>query len=211
MVYLFALTIIHQTIKQITMHKKSIALLAMAAIMFLFLHACTNKADNKTTASEDPVKRGDYLVTIMGCDDCHSPKKMGPNGPEIIIERRLSGFPADAKLPPLDSNAVKNGWLGMWNELTTIVGPWGQTFAANITSDSTGIGMWTEAQFKKALTEGKFKGIDGGRMLLPHMPWQNYRNIREEDLKAIFAFLKSTKPVKNVVPAPILNGPPPKN
>jgi hypothetical protein len=64
-------------------------------------------------------------------------------------------------------------------------------------------------QFKKALSEGKYKGLDGNRMLLPHMPWQNYRNIKDEDLKAVFAFLKSTKPVKNVVPQAILNPPPP--
>ncbi len=183
--------------------------ITITCLFVFFFNACANheQAAPAVTA-EDPVKRGDYLVTIMGCDDCHSPKKMGPMGPEIIAERRLSGFPGDFSPPPLDSNATKNGWVSLWADLTSAVGPWGQTFAANLTSDSTGIGAWTEIQFKKALTEGKYKGLDNTRPLMPHMPWQNYRNIHPEDLKAIFAFLKSTKPVKNVVPAARLNPPP---
>jgi hypothetical protein len=131
------------------MLKKLIIPVLILSSLITLLNSCNSneKTNSSATAgaTEDPVKRGEYLVTIMGCDDCHSPKKMGPNGPEIIAELRLSGFPANAKLPPLDPNAAKNGWLGMWNELTTIVGPWGQTFAANITSDTTGIGIWTEA------------------------------------------------------------------
>ncbi|MFN8252803.1 MAG: diheme cytochrome c-553 [Ferruginibacter sp.] len=191
------------------MQKTILAVIAASLLVTVF-YACSNPAATKTPAvAEDPVKRGEYLVTIMGCDDCHSPKKMGPHGPEIIAERRFSGFPADFTPPQLDSNATKNGWVSLWADLTSAVGPWGQTFAANITSDTTGIGTWTEAQFKKAFTEGKYKGLDNTRPLMPHMPWQNYRNIKEEDVKAIFAFLKSTKPVNNVVPAAKLNPPPP--
>ena len=91
--------------------------------------------------------------------------------------------------------------------------PWkpGDTFAANITSHETGIGNWTEEQFRKAFTEGKSKGLEGTRPILPPMPWANYINIVDEDLKAIFAYLKSTNPVENAVPNPIppgeLNGP----
>jgi uncharacterized lipoprotein NlpE involved in copper resistance len=189
--------------------QKTLSAVITALTVAVVLYACSNQADSKTAVTaEDPVKRGEYLVTIMGCDDCHSPKKMGPQGPEIIAEKRLSGFPGDFTPPPLDGNATKNGWVSLWADLTSAVGPWGQTFAANITSDSTGIGTWTETQFKKAFTEGKYKGLDNSRPLMPHMPWQNYRNIREEDLKAIFAFLKSTKPVNNVVPAAKLNPPP---
>ena len=89
----------------------------------------------------------------------------------------------------------------MFNEdLTSAAGPWGVSFSANITSDSTGLGNWTEAQFFKALREGKFKGLDQSRPLLPPMPWQNLKHLTDEDIRSIFAFLKSTKPVKNVVP-----------
>jgi hypothetical protein len=88
-------------------------------------------------------------------------------------------------------------------DLTSFTGPWGRSFAANLTSDQTGIGNWTEAQFRKALTQGKFKGVDNSRPLLPPMPWQNFVNLKEDDLRAIFLFLKNTKPVNNVVPAPV--------
>jgi hypothetical protein len=148
------------------------------------------------------IKRGEYLVTIGGCDDCHSPKRMGATGPELIPELRLSGFPKDGKLPPVDINTVKSGWALMAPDLTSAVGPWGQSFTANITSDETGIGNWPEENFFAALRKGKYKGLEGSRNLLPPMPWFNYKNMPDEDLRAIYRFLKSTKPVNNVVPAP---------
>jgi len=153
---------------------------------------------------EQLVKKGEYLVTIMGCNDCHSPKKMGPNGPEVIPELMLSGFPADRKLPEVDKESIKKGWAMLNEDMTAAAGPWGVSFAANLTSDPTGIGNWTEENFKRALKEGKFKGLPGTRTLLPPMPWFNYTNISDEDVKAIFAYLKSTNPVRNVVPAPIV-------
>jgi hypothetical protein len=146
------------------------------------------------------IKHGEYLVTAMGCDDCHSPKVMGPQGPEPDLSRRLSGHPADMQLPATDTNAMKS-WLLFAQDLTAYVGPWGTTFSANITSDSTGIGMWKFEQFKKAIREGKLKGLDGTRPIMPPMPWTQYRNLSDEDLRDIFAFLKSTKPVHNIVPA----------
>ena len=74
------------------------------------------------------------------------------------------------------------------------------SFSANLTSDPTGIGNWTEEQFFRAIREGKSKGLAESRPLMPPMPWQQYRNLKDEDLRAIFAFLKSTKPVENRVP-----------
>lgn len=168
-------------------------------------------AVEKSPAPDDPVKRGAYLVSIMGCNDCHSPKRMGPNGPEIIPELALSGFPGNATIPPLDAKATANGWIGFWADLTTAVGPWGQSYSGNITSDSTGIGTWTVEQFKKAITEGKLKGLEGTRPILPPMPWQDFKNLKDEDVKAIFAYLKTTKPVHNIVPAAKINPPPPKS
>ena len=87
------------------------------------------------------------------------------------------------------------------SDFTSTLGPWGISFAANITSDATGIGNWKEEQFIKAIREGKSKGLEGNRSLLPPMPWFVYRNFSDVDLSAIFAYLKSTKPVKNIVPA----------
>jgi hypothetical protein len=85
---------------------------------------------------------------------------------------------------------------------TAAVGPWGVSYAANLTSDPTGIGNWTLDQFKKALREGKYKGLDGARMLLPPMPWPNFTKLSDADTEAIFAYLKSTTPVNNLVPSP---------
>ncbi len=154
-------------------------------------------------AEEDLAKRGENLVTIMGCHDCHSPKRMGPQGPEIIPEKMLSGYPGDQPSPKVNASALGEGWAMFAPDLTAAVGPWGVSFAANITSDGTGIGNWSLDQFRKAFTEGKSKGLDANRPLLPLMPWFNYTNIEDQDLEAIFAYLKSTNPVRNVVPQPI--------
>lgn len=151
------------------------------------------------------IKKGEYLVGIMGCNDCHSPKTMGPQGPEPVAGKLLSGYPADRPIPARNAAALKD-WVLFNGDNTAAAGPWGVSFAANLTSDATGIGNWTEEQFKRALTQGKYKGLATNRTLLPPMPWPNYRNLKDEDLKAIFAYLKATKPVANVVPAPIPPG-----
>ncbi|CAN5757469.1 c-type cytochrome [soil metagenome] len=188
--------------------RKTILIIAVIATGLIVTISACNNSDAKSEpaptkiSKEELVKRGNYLVTIAGCDDCHSPKKMGPMGPEIDMEHRLSGYPADRPFPKFDSNVVKKG-IAMFNEdLTAAAGPWGVSFTANITSDATGIGNWTEGNFMTALRKGKFKGLEASRSLLPPMPWQNYAQMTDNDLKAIFAFLQSTKPVKNVAPAP---------
>jgi Cytochrome c len=189
------------------MRKSIILLSALAIVVITVVTACSNSsAENKVKASMPDstamVMRGKYLVNAVGCDDCHSPKRMGPNGPEIIPELRLSGFPHDAKLPPVNVSEVKKGWSLMSPDLTAAVGPWGASFAGNITSSESGIGNWTEENFIRALRHGKYKGLEGSRDLLPPMPWFVYKNMNDKDLKAIFAFLKTTAPVENIVPAP---------
>jgi hypothetical protein len=148
------------------------------------------------------VARGEYLVTTTGCDDCHSPKKLGPQGPEIIAELRLSGYQQNNQLPKVNVTEIQKGFTMFAPDFTATIGVWGASYAGNLTSDATGIGNWTEANFLNAIRHGKLKGLDNGRDLLPPMPWQVYRNMKDEDLKAIFAYLKTTKPVENIVPAP---------
>ncbi|WP_132055653.1 c-type cytochrome [Pseudocnuella soli] len=145
------------------------------------------------------LKRGEYLVTIMGCDDCHTPKKMGPHGPEPDASRRFMGHPANQPLARIDTAALR-GWVLFDMGQTAAVGPWGISYAANISSDATGIGSWTEAQFFTAIRKGKFKGLEASRPMLPPMPWTQYAKASDEDLKAIFAYLKSSRPMANVVP-----------
>lgn len=173
-------------------------------VSFFAMCSFTNpKPKSKKASNDNPLlKRGEYLIATMGCHDCHSPKKIGPMGPEVIAETALSGFQANDQIPPIEKVALQN-WVLFNGSNTMAVGPWGASFAGNITSDATGIGNWSYEQFKIALTQGKSKGIANNRMLLPPMPWPNYIKMADADLKAIFAYLKSTKPVSNIVPAPI--------
>ena len=189
------------------MRKTNFLLLALVAISCMLINfACTNsQQENPVTepSPEDVIKHGAYLVAIMGCNDCHSPKQMGPNGPEIIPELMLSGFPADRPILEFKDTLLKSGFATFYPDLTAAAGPWGLNFAANLTPDETGLANWTEEQFKKALTEGKAKGMDNGRMLLPPMPWLNYKDMKDEDIHAVFMYLQSIPAVSNVVPAPI--------
>lgn len=179
----------------------SIAILSFGILIITF---CNNKQPLSTdTKPEHLVERGAYLVKIMGCNDCHSPKRMGPNGPEIIPELMLSGFPADRPILRFKDTLINQGFARFYPDLTAAAGPWGMSFAGNLTPDETGIGNWSEEQFIKAFTQGKFKGLDNSRMLLPPMPVENYREMKREDVSAIFHYLKSIKPVRNTVPAPI--------
>ena len=148
------------------------------------------------------MERGRYLVEIMGCHDCHSPKMMTPQGPVPDPKRLLSGHPAGEQLPPVNADATQ-GWVLFSMGQTATVGPWGTSFSGNITSDETGIGNWTEAQFKRALTQGSYKGLEGSRPLLPPMPWQNFKNMSNADVHALYTYLQSTPPVENVVHPPV--------
>jgi mono/diheme cytochrome c family protein len=196
------------------MKKLIIFIVVLVILPVIMLTGCNNSkrtADQSTKenqpvqpVAEDPVKKGEYLVTLGGCNDCHSPKEMGPQGPSVIKERMLSGYPSDRPIKQADPKVLKEGWVLLVPDLTSASGPWGVSFSANLTSDQTGIGNWTEENFLRALKEGKFKGLPNSRTLLPPMPWQNFATIKEEDIKAIFAYLKSIPPVSNVVPAAIL-------
>jgi len=188
--------------------KKSTCLFTTILLTLILLTGCSNKQKPEVAVTPEPtpeqlVKRGEYLITIMGCNDCHSPKSVGPKGSVIIPELLLSGYPADRPQLKVEPAAFKKGWVLLNGDLTSAAGPWGVSFAANLTSDPTGIGSWTEENFKRALKEGKYKGMPGGRTLLPPMPWVNYANISDDDVHAMFAYLKSTNPVKNVVPPPV--------
>lgn len=173
----------------------------------MLIICCTGNQNpkNLSLTQDQLIQKGQYLVTTMGCNDCHSPKRMGPKGPEIIPERMLSGYPSDQPFPvvTIDTSIIQKGWTIFNPDLTATAGPWGVSFAANLTPDPTGLGTWTIENFKLALSKGKYKGFEAGRTLLPPMPWTNYINMSDEDINAMFAYLKSIPPINNVVPAPI--------
>lgn len=149
---------------------------------------------------ESQEKWGEHLVTIAGCNDCHTPKKMTPHGPDLDSSLLLSGHPAQMPPPDVNRKEMEKKGLAVTNTSTAWVGPWGISYSANLTSDATGIGNWEESGFIRAIREGKYKGIASSRSLLPPMPWPMYKNMTDGELKAIFAYLKSTEPINNSVP-----------
>lgn len=151
-----------------------------------------------------PAERGRYLATVGGCADCHSPKTMTPQGPVPDESRALSGHPATEKLASVPAGLpAPGGWSFLSNDgFTAYVGPWGTSFARNLTPDvATGLGSWTEDMFIDTIRDGKHQGA--GRPLLPPMPWPMYRNMTDDDLKAVFAYLRTLPPINNPVPDPI--------
>ncbi len=188
------------------MSKSILIIISRAIVLGGIVASCTSASSEKPASQpteQQKIKRGEYLVSIIGCDDCHSPKRMGAHEPEVIPELRLSGYNKNLRLSEPDTNQVNGGWMMFAPDLTAAVGPWGMSFAANLTPDATGIGNWKEENFILALREGKFKGDPGNRNLLPPMPWFVYKNMTDEDLRSIYAYLRTLKPVENRVPAPI--------
>jgi mono/diheme cytochrome c family protein len=114
----------------------------------------------------DAVKRGEFLVEIAGCEDCHTPQ----DGNQRMPGMRLAG------------GAI-------------LEGPWGRVASANLTPDPSGIPYYDEALFVQAIRTGHVKS----RTLNQIMPWYFYRNMTDEDLKAIFAYLRTVTPVKHLV------------
>ena len=201
------------------MKRLAFATLTLTAVTLLSTQ-CTNDK-NETTADVKPatsefggyesqVKWGERLVFIGGCNDCHTPKKMGDKGPENDMSLMLSGHPAQAPAPDFDAKEAAKKGLIVTQTFTAWTGPWGTTYAANLTSDSTGIGGWKEEQFIKCLREKKWMGLENTRPLMPPMSMMPVVEMREDELKAIFAYLKTTPPVKNVIPEAVLLPPPSK-
>lgn len=188
-----------------------LASLAVVAVAIVAVIAMTNRAaasrvtpapgpSGEATATLDPIERGHYLVKVIGCSECHTPKLMTDEGPVIDESRLLSGHSDGGLLPP--PPAADGPWIatGSW-DLTAWSGPWGISYTANLTPDeNTGIGIWTEDMFVRAIRTGRHMGQS--RPILPPMPWQFYRDLTDEDLKAIYAYLRTIPPVHNRVPEP---------
>lgn len=144
-------------------------LLTAVAVPALVL---TGAAPSGKKAKADPkVERGKYIVTICGCNDCHTPGTLF-GAPDF--DRQLSGSEV--------------GWSG----------PWGTSYARNLTPDKeTGLGAWSDQDIKTAFRTGR---RPDGRVLNPPMPWQMYTAMNDKDADAVVAFLRSLKPVSHKVP-----------
>jgi hypothetical protein len=118
---------------------------------------------------------------------------------------QLAGHPAGLVMPPAPVLPAGPWVATIGATMTAWSGPWGTSFTANLTPDpETGLGKWTEQEFIDTLRTGRHLGR--GREVLPPMPWQVYRNLTDEDLASVFAYLQSIPPIYNRVPAPL---PPP--
>jgi mono/diheme cytochrome c family protein len=185
----------------------SVVSLTLAALG-LSLSACSVSPESTASAAQPPpaaapslVARGEHLVLTSACHDCHTPLKLGPNGPEPDMTRMLSGHPDTMQLPP--APAATGPWIAAAAATNTAwAGPWGTSFTANLTPDAeTGLGRWTKESFIATIKTGRHEGR--GREILPPMPIPAYRNFTTDELEAIFAYLQTIPPVKNRVPTPL--------
>lgn len=158
------------------------------------------------TATSPPpsatIERGRYLVTVAGCNDCHTPMKMGDKGPEPDMSRMLSGHPQSLVMPP--PPRLPDGPWSMVASATNTAwsGPWGVSFTANLTPhDPTGLGQWTLANFRDTLRTGRHMGR--GRAVLPPMPIQMYKHFTDQDIEAVYSYLRTIPAIDNQVPAPV--------
>lgn len=127
-----------------------------------------------SSSSQDPVKRGEYLVTLAACSDCHTP---GSFLGKPDMGKFLGGSDVGFVIPQL-----------------------GYFWGPNLTPDKeTGLGNWSEAEILLALREGT---RPDGRKLAPTMPWMAYAKLSDEDAKAIVAYLRSLPPIANKATGP---------
>ena len=140
-------------------------------------HDAYPEADAGYTAAmmNDPVKRGSYLVTIGHCMECHSPRERG------VSDYSKAGFgKGGRRFSSADVQGFPTNWLG--------------ATASNITSHpEKGLGKWSDAEVKRAITEGISRD---GRKLQPPMAFSYYRNMTDSDLNAIVAYLRTVSPLE---------------
>jgi len=153
-------------------------------------------------AKTDLAKRGEYLVKFGGCNHCHTPWVFRPEvgGPVPDMTRMLSGHPEAA--PDASGATLSPAMAGIWGPgFTNFKFPFGTVYAANLTPDfATGLGSWTEQMFVSAIRSGRHMGAPSARPILPPMPVENLQALSDDDLRAIFAYLRTIPPVRNAVP-----------
>jgi hypothetical protein len=122
---------------------KVVITLAALAFLALLLPAGSGEAQPKPAGQSNveagKIERGKYLVTIMICNDCYTPYKMGPKGPEPDMSRMLSGHPEQMKMPPPPKPS--GPWVASFAATNTaFAGPWGISYTSNLTPDkNTGL------------------------------------------------------------------------
>lgn len=179
----------------------ALAVVVVAAATVL-VAACDRPGTRDAAKPVAPVKRGEVLVKAGGCSDCHTPmkfdEKLGMPVPQM--DRMLSGHPKGAPGPKSTLAGEDQAVIGP--TFTSFRLPFGVVYAANLTPDpQTGLGSWDEKAFVTTMRTGRHRGI-GARPVLPPMPWMDLNELSDDDLAAIFAYLRTVPPVVNAVPAP---------
>ena len=177
-----------------------VGLMKLTAILLLGLAACSHNND------AGMAKRGQQLVSMGGCADCHTPKRFDPTlGMPVPDDARfLSGHPEGAPDPDAQPGQTDMAVIGP--TFTSFKTGFGVVYSRNLTPDKeTGLGTWTPEQFIQTMRTGHRQGT--GRVLLPPMPWQNLTAASDDDLRAIFAYLHSLPAVHNRVPDPKVPAP----
>ena len=178
------------------------AILLTAVLSTASLRAEPEAGPETQAGKKAQIARGEYLVEIMGCHDCHTPAKMGPNGPEQDRSRALSGHPEQLVMPPAPALPPGPWVASIAATFTAFASPGGTVFTRNLTPDKeTGLGDWTVEEFIATMKTGRERGK--GRPVLPPMPVQNLRALSDSDIRALFAYLQSIPPIKNRIPQPI--------
>lgn len=190
------------------LRSNTVRLVVVGAAACGLIVACSSSNRDTGRNQASKIERGRYLAAIGGCNDCHTPKVMTASGPVLDTTRLLAGHTAGTAVPPVLVSPLRpDGWaIVATSDLTAWAGPWGASFAANLTPDRTGMEGWTADQFIDGMRTGKHMGV--GRPILPPMPWQNLDALTDDDLRALFAYLQSIKPVSNTVPPPAPPAPP---
>lgn len=182
--------------RTLTSHLRVFALVALVTAAA----ACSGSSSAAPPAT-DQVARGKELVSIGGCNHCHTPMYFDPKVgmPVPDMARRLSGHPADAADPEAAPGKQDQAVIGP--TFTSFRAPFGVVYAANLTPHvETGLGAWSAEEFIATMRTGHRKGT--GRIVLPPMPWQNLAAMSDADLRAVFAYLRALPPVNNPVPEP---------
>ena len=176
--------------------------LLIFSVVVLIVGAIIALNINSVESQSDMVQRGKYLVDTLGaCGHCHTPRA----GAEYNMDMYLAGHPANAPYPRYNFSMMQqNIFILTSPQMSAFSGPFGTSFASNLTPDKeTGLGEWTEKMFIDAMRTGHHQGNKSNRKIFPPMATKHYAQMNDADLKAIWAYLRTIKPVKNEVNPPL--------
>ena len=157
----------------------SVVVLAGAGVTYLYVRKPAQAAPSaiKVAMTPERIARGAYIFTsVADCDGCHSQRDFSLVGGPVVASGRGRGLVLS----------------------DVMIGLPGVVVAPNLTPDrETGLGAWTDGEKIRAIRDGVDRD---GNALFPMMPYQGFRNMSDEDVESVVAFLDSLPPAKNPLP-----------